>query len=82
MTYFNDAASAKAESPFRTFDICMCCGQVADGPLVGYDFVLPGAPQAYTRALLHRDCAFAMAQRLILDTWPHRHVGEHMKNNR
>jgi hypothetical protein len=49
--------------------------------LVGYDLILPGTDHL-TRALFHRDCAFAMAQRLIIDTWPHRHAGEPMKNNR
>lgn len=81
MTYHKDAASAKADSPFTTHDVCLCCGEQTDGPLVGYDLVLPGT-SGYTHVLLHRDCAFAMAQRLILDTWPKRHVGELMRNNR
>jgi hypothetical protein len=81
MTYFNDKASAEAHAPFKTYPTCMCCGEATDGPLVGYDLILPGTDHL-TRALFHRDCAFAMAQRLIIDTWPHRHAGEPMKNNR
>lgn len=34
------------------------------------------------RILMHRDCAFAMAQRLICDAWPNRHMDSLMKNDR
>jgi hypothetical protein len=81
MTYFKDKATAEADAPFNVYPICICCGKATEGPLVAYDLTLPGTDYL-SRALFHRDCAFAMAQRLIIDTWPHRHVGEMMKNNR
>jgi hypothetical protein len=81
MSYFKDRAAAEAGAHFRLSTTCLCCGEETDGPLVSYDLILPGTDY-YTSVLLHRDCAFAMAQRLITDTWQHRHVGEMMKNNR
>lgn len=81
MTYHKDLEAAERDSPFNTHDVCMCCGSTSDGPLVGYDLILPD-DTTLTRALFHRDCAFAMAQRLIMDAWANRHDGEWMKNNR
>ena len=70
MTYHKDLDDAQ-NAPFNTHEVCMCCGESADGPLVGYDMILPGTTHL-TRALFHRDCAFAMAQRIICDAWPRR----------
>lgn len=81
MSYFKDAETAAKESPFATHEICMCCGKAAAGPTVAYDLTLPGG-DLLTRALFHRDCAFAMAQRIIYDAWPNRRDGEWMQNNR
>ncbi len=81
MTYHKDLATAEEDSPFATHGVCMCCGEASDGPLIGYDLVLPQT-QIYTRALFHRDCAFAMAQRIICDSWPNRRTHNPMQNNR
>ncbi len=81
MSYFSDAATAANESPFPTADICLCCGKPAAGPTVAYDLTLPG-DHSITRALFHRDCAFAMAQRIICDAWPKRRDSEQMQTNR
>lgn len=80
MTFHADPAAAHEDSPFETYDTCMCCGEPANGPLVGYDMDLPS--RGHVRALFHRDCAFAMAQRLICDAWPKRRAGEWMRNDR
>lgn len=81
MTYFKDRASAEEGAVSNVHPICLCCGDPTDGPLVGYDLFMPETDH-YTRVLLHRDCAFAMAQRLIIDTWPNRHVGELLRASR
>lgn len=80
MTFYADADAAQA-SPFNTHQICLSCGEPTDGATVGYDLILPGT-KIYTRALFHRDCAFAMAQRIICDAWPNRRAGEWMRNDR
>lgn len=79
MTFHNNLGAAQSDSPFQTYETCMCCGEPADGPLVGYDMNLPQL--GHVRALFHRDCAFAMAQRFICDAWPNRRSGEWMKND-
>lgn len=81
MTYFRSETAATDKSPIAVHDICMCCGKPAEGPTVVYDLILPGSG-AVRRALFHRDCAFAMAQRIICDAWPNRRDGELMTNTR
>jgi hypothetical protein len=82
VTFHKDLQAAHNDSPFQTHDTCLCCGEPADGPLVGYDLTLPGT-DIYSRALFHRDCAFAMAQRIIMDAWPNRRAGDQwMANDR
>ncbi len=81
MTYFKDAETAIQDSPFNPGPICMCCGEPPAGPTVGYDLVMPETG-TMSRVMFHRDCAFAMAQRLICDAWPNRRDGELMKTNR
>lgn len=81
MTYFADAETAANESPFAIHDTCLCCGEAANGPTIGYDLILPGSDKM-TRAFFHRDCAFAMAQRIICDAWPNRRDKPGMQNNR
>lgn len=82
MTFHANLEDAKANHPWKTpaTSHCFCCGKQLDGPLVGYDVDSPseGGPQ---RVLMHRDCAFAMAQRIICDAWPKRRVGAQMQNN-
>ena len=78
MTYHPDAQAAAAESPFTPISDCMCCGKPASGPTVSYDLTVEGG---VVRALFHRDCAFAMAQRIICDAWPRRRDGELMRND-
>ena len=81
MTFHKDRDAALKDSPFKTHDVCMCCGEPANGPIVGYDLTLPGT-DILTRAMFHRDCAFAMAQRIIVDTWPNRRSDGLMQNDR
>lgn len=81
MTYYKNEVAAESESPIGIGETCLCCGEAASGPTVGYDLVMPGTSH-YTRVPFHRDCAFAMAQRIICDAWPHRRDGEPMQNNR
>jgi hypothetical protein len=76
MNFHKDLPSAQQDSPFEPYETCMCCGDPANGPLVGYDMNLPSV--GHVRALFHRDCAFAMAQRMICDAWPNRRAGEQM----
>lgn len=60
--------------------LCAFCGESLVGPLVVYDMQLePGSLEGLA---MHRDCAFAMAQRMILDAWPNRRVGELMACDR
>jgi len=81
MTYFKDATTGVADSPFEPMGKCMCCGEATTGPTVAYDLVTPDTG-TLVRAFFHRDCAFAMAQRIICDAWPNRRDGEWMKNDR
>lgn len=81
MTYYKDGQAAEADSPFNPAAICMCCGEAPAGPTVGYDLVMPETGTS-SRVLFHRDCAFAMAQRIIMDAWPNRRDGEFMRNDR
>jgi hypothetical protein len=49
--------------------------------VIAYD-AHPGTELLHS-VLMHRDCAFAMAQRIICDAWPKRRAGEQlMKNDR
>lgn len=85
MTFYISAVVANAESPIRGESRCFCCNQeltsALDGPVVAYD-AYPTS-DGMVRMLMHRDCAFAMAQRIICDAWPKRRVGDvPMKNDR
>lgn len=80
MTFHPSPEDAHKDSVYDTYDTCLCCGEPASGPLVGYDLML--TENQFRRALMHRDCAFAMAQRIIVDAWPNRHKGERMKNDK
>lgn len=85
MTFYISPLVAKAESHFGFEDRCFCCNKpltkASDGPVIGYDAYPTGEGMA--NVMMHRDCAFAMAQRIICDAWPNRRVGdEPMKNNR
>jgi hypothetical protein len=80
MVYYPSREVADEESALEIHGTCMCCGAEAEGPLVAYDLTLPGNRLA--RALFHRDCAFAMAQRIICDTWPKRRDKTLMGNDR
>lgn len=76
MTFHISPIVAKAESPFETTSHCFCCGEKldkpSDGPIVVYD-AYPSQPgDQLVSMLMHRDCAFAMAQRIICDAWPNR----------
>jgi hypothetical protein len=85
MTFYISPIVAQAESPFEALDHCFCCGEglskVQDGSVVAYD-AWP-TQVSHKSVLMHRDCAFAMAQRIICDAWPNRRVGDVlMKNDR
>lgn len=77
MTYHATLEEARADHPWRTAEgkHCFCCGKPLDGPTVAYD-AHPVVEHLKHRVLMHRDCAFAMAQRIICDAWPNRHDGE------
>ena len=72
MTYHRTFHDAKENSPFEDYGFhCFCCGEPMSGPTITYD-AFP-TDDGYLRGVhMHRDCAFAMANRLILDAWPHR----------
>lgn len=79
MTYFPDDESAKSSSPYNYSTQCFGCGDKLSGPTVRYDgYSERGVGSS---VFFHRDCAFAMAQRLILDTWPNRRDGKAMTNS-
>ena len=50
---------------------CFACSKVLSAPIVQY--------QGSAAISMHRDCAFAMAQRLITDSWVNRREGDLMK---
>jgi hypothetical protein len=73
MTYFADFEKASAFVPYNEPKQCFGCGKELLGPIVRYDgYGENGVGQS---EYFHRDCAFAVAQRLILDTWPNRREG-------
>lgn len=83
MTFYISVVTAEEQSPFKLQTSCFCCGKAiqtaADGPVVGYD-AYPGT-ELLQSVLMHRDCAFAMAQRIICDAWPNRRVGDKLLTN-
>lgn len=79
MTFSRTLAEAIDASPFNCTVECLCCGGQIEGPTIGYDLNLPGMDAPITRAMMHRDCAFAMAQRIICDAWPNRRSGHQME---
>ena len=59
---------------------CVLCSEPLKGPTIVYDVSLhPGSREGIA---MHRDCAFAMSQRIICDAWPNRHHDGLMKNNK
>ncbi len=70
MSYFKDRAAAEAGVHFTSVDNCFTCGLKIEGPTVRYDGHNTSGKSI--SIFLHRDCAFVMAQRLIVDTWPNR----------
>lgn len=80
---FYESADKLPEHHYRIYDegkICACCGTNLDGPTVVYDLHLES--NSISGLAMHRDCAFALAQRIIVDAWPNRYKTELMKNNR
>jgi hypothetical protein len=76
MSYFKDADSAAASSPYNKPESCFGCGQSLEGPTVRHDGYLSGGKGH--SLFLHRDCAFAMAQRMSIDAWKNRRDGKPM----
>lgn len=72
MTFHATFAAAKyAASYDLSGETCFCCGKTINGPTITYD-VYKGDSGGMHSVPMHRDCAFAMAQRLIIDAWRHR----------
>ncbi len=82
MSFYESGQNIK-NHPFEIHNggtVCACCGESITGPSVVYDLQLePGVVKGLA---MHRDCAFATAQRIICDAWPNRRVSEPMQNNR
>lgn len=76
MSYFVNLKSAKAFYPYNVPQRCFCCAVELDGPIVRYDGCNDKGEGV--SIFMHRDCAFAMAQRLIVDAWPNRRDVNHM----
>lgn len=79
MTYHSDGHSALKEAPFKDQSLRLCCGNVVTGPTVRYDGYIKA--NELTSLFMHRDCAFAMAQRMICDAWPNRREKNLMQND-
>lgn len=83
MTFYISVVTARDNSPFELQTQCFCCGEAihtaADGPVIAYD-AHPGT-ELLQSVLMHRDCAFAMAQRIICDAWPNRRAGDKLMTN-
>lgn len=60
---------------------CFCCGVplVSMIPVIAYDAYPSSDGQVVM--LMHRDCAFAMAQRIIVDAWLHRREGPPLRTD-
>ena len=72
MTYHRTFAEAQNNSYFANVTPqCFNCNEAIDGPTVVYDGY-PTADGFVKHVYMHRDCAFAMANRMILDAWPNR----------
>ena len=82
MTFHISVVTARDKSLFELQTKCFCCGKAiqkaADGPVVAYD-AYPGT-ELLRFVLMHRDCAFAMAQRIICDAWPNRRAGDKLED--
>ena len=80
MTYHATYQKAVDSSPFEITSRCFCCNEPIEGAVVSYDGFV--GSDKLTRVVMHRDCAFALAQRVICDAWPHRNDFELMQNKR
>lgn len=70
--YYSDVETADSKSWCRIHKTnCICCGQEILSDVVAYDMCIAD-PNKYVRTLMHRKCAFEMAQRIICDAWPNR----------
>lgn len=83
MTFSISIVVEKDRSPFQLQTRCFCCNEEVktanDGPIISYD-AWPTS-DVLTRVVMHRDCAFAMAQRIICDAWPNRRSGDTLMKN-
>lgn len=83
MTHSISIIAATEQSPFALEPRCFCCNKelinAQDGSVISYD-AWPTS-EVLTRVVMHRDCAFAMAQRIICDAWPNRRVGDVLMKN-
>ncbi|MGR2680076.1 hypothetical protein [Chromobacterium haemolyticum] len=79
MTFYKNLDQAKNAPFVSSGDHCFCCNEKIEGSVVAYDAYPNPDSERLVRVMMHRDCAFAMAQRLICDAWPNRHEGELLK---
>lgn len=77
MSYYPNANRAADIALFPVVKKCLCCGEEVSGPTVMYDG-FPSGSETLMSMMMHRDCAFAMAQRLICDAWPNRNDSHSM----
>jgi len=79
MTYYRSFRLAQEQSNFeQVTHKCFCCDSDIEGPTIVRDAFPTG--DGYLKSVyMHRDCAFSMAQSLILDAWPHRRDEADMK---
>ena len=83
MTYYRNEVEALQRAHFQASTNCLACGKKLLGPSIGYDFLQrPDGEELAFSGLFHRDCAFAMAQRIINDAWINRRDGALMLNDR
>ncbi|MFS8372670.1 hypothetical protein EIQ27_04945 [Xanthomonas campestris pv. armoraciae] len=76
MSYFKDRAFAEQGPSFSPISACFACGDEIVGPIVRHDGYDAGGRGV--SLYMHRDCAFVMAQRLVVDSWPNRRDGQFM----
>lgn len=79
MTYHPTFNSAQNNLRFEEIGThCFCCSESISGPTITYDAFPSG--DGFVRSVhMHRDCAFSMANAIILDAWPNRRKEKDMQ---
>ncbi len=73
---FQDAQDNRHFAPIGNH--CFCCNEPISGPTITYDG-FPTGDGIYKSVHMHRDCAFSMANAIILDAWPNRRAEKDMQ---